>query len=190
MTTLSHTNSIATSCYCLYGDMPCTSVWRVANKTSQLSMPKRAYRGAFSFVSSSPTHPTTVLNMDLTAPPPPNSTTPGRRFVRTRPVNTPEKLARTFAPSFQPLRATQLALQESLTGNVIFANESIVDAIFRPSKLDDQIVADILAEINGDKALKTARDSVLSSKLADPKQNKSLVRRRILSPCGGAHIIP
>ena len=165
-----------------------SGVWQT--KTNSFIIPKRTYKEAPTFVASSPIHSAPVLTMNPTAPPPPNSTTPGRRFVRTKLVKTPNKLAETFAPSFQPLRATQLALQESLTGNIIFANESIVDAIFRPSRLDDQIVTDILAEINGDKTLKTARDSVLSGKLAETKQIKSLVRRRILSSCGGAHVIP
>ena len=91
------------------------------------------------------------------------------------------KLAGTFAPSSQPPGSTQRALQESLTGNIVFANEAIVDAIFQPSKVDDQIIEDILAELNDDKDLKAARNSVLSSSNAETKKYKSLVRHRMLN---------
>ena len=123
--------------------------------------------------------------MDPTAPPPPTAKTPERRFARTKLTDTPNKFAGTFAPSSQPVGATQLALQESLTGNVVFANEAIANAIFEPSKVENQIVVDILAEINDDKSLKTARDSVLSSKLAETKKYKSLVRRILSILCEG-----
>jgi len=83
-------------------------------------------------------------------------------------------------PSSQPVGATQCALQVSLTGNIVFANEAIVEAIFQPSKVDGQTVANILAEINDDKTLKAARGSVLSGKLAETKMLKSLVRRRMV----------
>ena len=87
--------------------------------------------------------------------------------------------AGTFVPSSQPVGSTQRALQESLTGNIVFANEAIVEAIFQPSKVDDRTVVDILAEMKVVKALKVARNSVLSSKVAEKKKYKSLVRRRI-----------
>jgi hypothetical protein len=153
----------------------------VANKNKQFIMAKRTYKEAFSFVSSSPTHSSLVLTMDPTAPPPPRSTTPDQRYPRTKLADTPNKFAGTFAPSSQPVGSTQRALQESLTGNVVFANEAIVDELFQPAKVDDQVVLDILAEINDDKPLKTARDSVLSSKLAETRKYKFLVRRRTLS---------
>ena len=108
---------------------------------------------------------------------------------------TPKIFTGPFVPSSQPVGATQLALQESLTGNIVFANEGIADAIFEPSKVEDHIVVDILAGINDDKSLKAARDSVLSGKLVEAKnykseKYKSLVRRRILSSCGDSHVIP
>jgi hypothetical protein len=111
-------------------------------------------------------------------PPPP--TTPDRRFARTKHAITPNKLAGTFAPSSQPVGSTQRALQASLTGNVVFANEAIVDAIFQPSKVDDQTVMDILAEMNVDTDLKAARGSVLSGKLAETKKYNALVRNPML----------
>jgi hypothetical protein len=86
----------------------------------------------------------------------------------------------TFALSSQPVGSTQCALQASLTNNVVFANEAIVHAIFQPSKVDDQTVVDILAEINVDKPLKAARDAVLSGKLAETKKYKPMVRHRML----------
>jgi len=119
--------------------------------------------------------------MDPTAPPPPNPTTPDRRFARTKHNITPNKLAGTFAPSSQPVGSTQRALQASLTGNIVFANEAIVEAIFQPSKVDGQTIETILAEVNDDKTLKTARASVLSGKLAETKKYKSLVRHRMLT---------
>ena len=128
--------------------------------------------------------------MNPTAPPPPTATTPGRRFARTKRVKTPNIFARTFVPSSQPAGGTQLALQESLTGNIVFANEGIADTIFEPSKVEDQIVVGILAGINDDKFFKAARDSVLSGKLAEAKKYKSLVRRRILSSRVNVHVIP
>ena len=72
----------------------------------------------------------------------------------------------TFATSSQPVGSTQRALQASLTDSVVFASKAIVHAIFRPSKVDDQTIADIIANINHDKHLKAARDAVLSRKLA------------------------
>ena len=119
--------------------------------------------------------------MDLVAPPPLNPTTPDRRFARTRHKIAPNRLSGTLDPSSQPVGATQCALQVSLTGNIVFANEAIVEAIFQPSKVDGQIVADILAEINNDKILKAARGSVLSGKLDETKMYKSLVRHRMLT---------
>ena len=91
----------------------------------------------------------------------PNPTTPERRFPRTKPIFTPNRLAATLAPSSQPVGSAQRALKESLTGNVVFANEAIVDAVFQPSKVDDETVSHILAEINDASALKTARNVVL-----------------------------
>ncbi len=119
--------------------------------------------------------------MDPTAPPPPNPTTPTRRYPRTKLADTPNKLAGTFAPSSQPVGSTQRALQESLTGNIVFANEAIVDAIFQPSKVDDQVILDIFVEMNEDKILKAARNAVLSGTRAETKKYKSLVRRRMLN---------
>jgi hypothetical protein len=128
--------------------------------------------------------------MDPIAPPPPNPTTPDRRFARTKHINTPNKLAGTFATSSQPVGSTQRALEESLTGNIVFANEVILEAIFQPSKVDDQIVMDILAEINHDKALKAARGSILSNKVAETKMYSSLVRHRMSLSCGGTDFCP
>lgn len=114
--------------------------------------------------------------MGSTPPLPPlDSTTPDRRFVRTKFGLTPNKFAGTFAPSSQPVESTQRALQASLTGNVVFANEAIVDTIFHPSKVDDKIVMDILADINDVKSLKTARRSILSNKLGETKKYKFMV---------------
>ena len=104
-----------------------------------------------------------------------------RRYDRSKLADTPNKLAGTFAPSSKPLGSTQRALQESLTGNIVFADKAIVDAIFQPSKADDQIIVDILAELNEDKDLKAARNSVLSSEQAETEKYKSLVRRRMLN---------
>jgi hypothetical protein len=56
-----------------------------------------------------------------------------------------------------------------------------VDAIFQPSKVDDQTVVDILAEMNVDTDLKAARGSVLSGKLAETKKYNALVRNRMLT---------
>ena len=85
-----------------------------------------------------------------------------------------------FDPSSQPVGSTQRALQESLTNNIVFANESIVHAIFQPSKVDDKTVVDILAKINHDNSLKAARGTVLSGKVVEAKKNKSMVRHQIL----------
>ena len=83
----------------------------------------------------------------------------------------------TFDPSSQPVGSTQRALQESLTNNIVFANEAIVHAIFQPSKVDDKTVVDILAKFNHDNSLKAARDAVLSGKVVLAKKIKSMVRR-------------
>ena len=144
-------------------------------------MLKRTYGVAFSFVARSLTHSNPALTMDPTAPPPPNSATPTRRYPRTELADTPNKLAGTFAPSSQPVGSTQRALQESPTGNIVFADEAIVDAIFQPSKVDDQIIVDILSELNDDKILKAARNSVLSSKHTETKKSKSLVRHQMFT---------
>ena len=121
--------------------------------------------------------------MDSTAtlpspdPATPDPATPDRRFVRTKFDLTPNKLAGTFAPSSQPVESTQRALQASLTGNIVFANEAIVDMVFQPSKVDETTVVDVLAEIDCVKSLKTARRSVLSNKFGETKKYKFLVRR-------------
>ena len=119
--------------------------------------------------------------MDPIAPPPvPDPTTPNRLFPRTNRIATPNRFTTTFATSSQPVGSTQRALQESLTDNVVFANETIVHAIFQPSKVDDQIIMDILVEIDHDNALKAAREAVLSGKLAERKKYKSMVSRQML----------
>ena len=119
--------------------------------------------------------------MDPIAPPPvPDPTTPNRLFPRTNRIATPNRLTTTFATSSQPVGSTQRALQESLTDNVVFANETIVHAIFQPSKVDDQIITDILAEIDHDNSLKAARDAVLNGKLAETKKYQSMVSHQIL----------
>jgi hypothetical protein len=119
--------------------------------------------------------------MDPIAPPPvPDPTTPDRPFPRTKRTVTPNRFTTTFAPSSQPVGSTQRALQESLTDNVVFANEAIVHAVFQPSKVDNQTVMDILAEINHDKPLKKARDAVLSGKLAEKQKYNSMVRHQML----------
>jgi hypothetical protein len=119
--------------------------------------------------------------MDPIAPPPPGPSTPNRPFARTKLTTTPNKFAATFTPSSQPVGSTQHTLQESLTGNIVFANEAIVEAIFQPSKVDNETILDILAEINDDDSLKAARDSVLSNKRAETTKYKPLVRRRMLT---------
>jgi len=153
-------------------------------------MPKRTYGEAFLFVSPSPTRLTTVLIIDPIPPPPPNPTTPIRRFARTKHAITPNKLAGTFAPSSQPVGATQQTLQESLIGNIVFANEAIVEAIFKPSKVEHKTIMEIIAGMNNNKNLKAARSSVLSSKLAETKKYKSLVRHRMLTFRGDSDLIP
>ena len=115
--------------------------------------------------------------MDPTAPPS-NSTTLASRYARTKLA---DALAGTTAPSSQPVGSTQRALQESLIGNIVFANEAIVDAIFQPSKVDDRIIVDILSGLNDDKFLKEARNTVLSSKKTETKKYKSLVRNQNLN---------
>jgi hypothetical protein len=144
-------------------------------------MPKRIYSDAFSFVSLSPTYSSPVLTMDPIAPPTTTPTTPDRAFARTKLVNTPNKLAGTFALSSQPVGSTQRALQESLTGNVVFADESIVEAIFKPSCVDNQVILEIIAEMRDDGGLKSARGVVLSNKVAETRKYKSLVRNRMLN---------
>ena len=143
-------------------------------------MQKRTYSEAFSFVPSPPTYLAPVLIMDPTTPSPSDPTTPDRRFVSTKNTYTPNRLAGTFAPSSQPVGFTQRALQASLTGNVVFANEAIVDSVFQPSKVDDQTALDILSEIDDDKSLKTALESVLSNKLGETKKYKFIVCHEML----------
>ena len=110
----------------------------------------------------------------------PNPTTPDRRFARTKLVFTPNRHTTTFVPSSQPVGSTQRALQASLTGNVVFASEAIVDAVFQPSKVDDQTVTDILAEIKDNADLKAVRNLVLQRK-AEIKKYKAMVGRLMLS---------
>jgi len=120
--------------------------------------------------------------MDPVTPPPmPNPTTPDRRFPRTKRTARPNRFANTFFPSSQPVGSIQLALRTSHTDNVVFANEAIVHATFQPSKVDDQTIVDILAEINRNKPLKAARDAILGAKVAERKTCSSMVRRRMLS---------
>ena len=115
--------------------------------------------------------------MDPTAPPPmPNPTTPERIFPRTQHPATPNKFSHTFAVSSQPVGSTQRALQESLTNNVVFANEAIVNAIFQPEKVDDQTVTNILAEIHRDKSLKAMRGVVLRGKGKETTKYQPMVR--------------
>jgi len=144
-------------------------------------MPKRSYSDAFSFVSLPLARSVLALTMDPIAPPPlPDPTTPDRRFARTKRTATPNRFTTTFTPGSQPVGSTQRALQASLTDNVVFANEAIVQAIFQPSKVDDQTVVDILAEINHDKPLKAARGAILGGKLAETKMYTPMVRHRML----------
>ena len=115
--------------------------------------------------------------MDPTAPPPmPNPTIPEHIFPRTRRGATPNEFSHAFAVSSQPVGSTQRALKVSLTNNVEFANEAIVDAIFQPEKVDDQIVIEILSEIDRDKSLKSARGKVLSGKGKETTKYQPLVR--------------
>ena len=116
----------------------------------------------------------------IAAPPPPDPATPNRRFARTKIDLTPNKFAGMFVPSSRPAESTQRALQASLTGNIVFANDAIVDTIFQPSKVDDNTVVEILAEIDSIKSLKTARRSILSNKLTETKMYEFMVRRRVL----------
>ena len=121
--------------------------------------------------------------MDPITPPPgpvPNPTTPHPLSVRTKRTEHRKISQNTFVPSPEPTGCTQFALQASLTNNVFFANERMVHAIFQPSKVDDQTVVGILAEINREKPLKAARDGVLSGTLAKRKKNKSMVSHRML----------
>jgi hypothetical protein len=106
---------------------------------------------------------------------PPNPTTPPRRYPRTKLTNTPNRFSAILATSSQPVGSTQRALQASLTGNVLFKNEAILDVVFQPSKVADQTVEDILTEIITHKPLKEARSKVLNGKLAEAKKYKSMV---------------
>lgn len=85
----------------------------------------------------------------------------------------------TFTSSPHLVGCTQRALQESLADNVVFANEGIVHAVFQPSKVDDQTVVGILAEIDHEKSLKAARDAALSVTVAKRMKNKSMVSHRM-----------
>ncbi len=116
----------------------------------------------------------------MPSPPMSNPTTPDRIFARTTYTGTPNKPTATFYPSSQPVGSTQRALQESLTNNVVFENDTIVHAIFQPSKVDSKTVVDILAKINDDNSLKAAHDAVLSGKVVEAKKYKFMVRHRIL----------
>ena len=145
-------------------------------------MPKRTYNEAFSLVSPSPTPSAPVITTKSTASLPLDSPT-GRRVIALKTKYTPNELAGTFAPSSQPVGFTQRALQTLLTGEVVFANDAIVNSVFQPSKVDDKTVTDILAEIDVDKSLKTALDSVLSRKLGKRIRNKSIVRHAMRA-CG------
>ena len=117
----------------------------------------------------------------MASPPMSNQTTLDPILARTKHTGTPNKPMGPLHLSSHPVGSTQRALQESLTNNVVFANESIVDAIFQPSKVDDQTVVDILAKINYDNSLKAARDAVLSGKVVEVRKYKSMVRHRILT---------
>ena len=139
-------------------------------------MPNHFYSKALSFVFSSPCHSIPALTMDPMAPPPvPNPTTPPRIFSQTKLNVTPNRFAATFNITSQPPDSTQRALQESLTDNVVFANEAIVQAIFQPSEVNDEKVMHILTEINKHKYLKAARAAVLSGKGAEKKKYKAMV---------------
>jgi hypothetical protein len=144
-------------------------------------MAKRIYSDAFSFVSLSPTHPFPVLTMDPITPPAPAPATTDRRTARPTLANTPNKFAGTISPSSQPVGSTQRALQVSLTGNIVFADETIVEAIFKPSCVDNQVIVGIITEMTHDKDLKTARGSVLSNNVAEMRKYESLVRNRMLT---------
>ena len=85
-----------------------------------------------------------------------------------------------FVPSSQPVGSTQRALQASLTGNVVFANEAIVDAVFQPSKVDDHTVSDILVEIKENTELKAACKLVLQ-RGAEIKKYRAMVGPQMLS---------
>src|SRR5258706_3196185 len=144
-------------------------------------MPRGTYSEAFSFVFPLPKHSIPALTMDPTAPPPlPTPTTPERIFPRTKQTVTPNKFAHTFAVSSQPVGSTQRALQESLTNNVVFANEAIVHAIFQPSKVDDETVMNILTEINDDKSLKAAYGEVLRGTGKETTKYKPMVRHLMI----------
>ena len=118
-------------------------------------MPDRTYSKALSFVLSSSRRSIPALTMDPMAPPPvPNPTTPKRIFAQTKLNSTPNRFTTTFGVTSQPPDSTQRALQESLTDNVVFSNEAIVQAIFQPSKVNDQKIMHILTEINKHKYLK------------------------------------
>lgn len=152
-----------------------SALFACPTRGKRLEMPKRTYTEAFSFVPSSPTHCVSSLTMDSNSPPTLDPTTPQRKYAPTKLATTPNKLG-TVAHSSQPVGSTQHVLQASLTGNIVFCNEAIVDAVFQPFKVDDQTVMEILAEIVHDRSLKAARRSVLSNKLTETKKYKSLVR--------------
>ena len=109
-----------------------------------------------------------------------NPTTPDPILARSKHIGKPNKPTGTFYRSSQPVGSTQRALQESLTNNIVFANEAIVQAIFQPSKVDDKTVVDIISEINHDDSLRAARDAALSGKVVEAQKYKSMVRHWIL----------
>ena len=110
----------------------------------------------------------------MNRPPP---ITPTRQFPRTKLIHTSNRLLATFSPCSQPVGSTQRALQASLTGNVVFNNEAIVDSIFRPEQVADETVQDIIADIYSDSFLQADLKKVLSVKVGETKKYQAMVSR-------------
>ena len=78
----------------------------------------------------------------------------------------------------------------SLINNVVFANEAIVQAIFEPSKVNNQDGMDILAKTNKDKDLKAAQGAVLSGKGVQTKKYKAMVCHLVVASDRANHHLP
>ena len=127
-----------------------------------------------------------LLTMDPTAPPSALApTTPNRPVIHAKMTTTPNILSGHFSTSSLPVCSTQRALKASLTGNVVFANEAVVDAVFQPSKVDENTVSEIIAEINSDTKLNNARNKLLRSKIAESKMYQPMVRHPPLTRWDG-----
>ena len=72
------------------------------------------------------------------------------------------------------------SVQPSLTGNIVFANEAIVDTVFQLSKVDEKSLMNILAEVSAVKSLKTTRTKANAAFFRDSFGGLHLM-------CGGGH---